>query len=436
LTISVVSDVAMSEYAATPIRVASTPPRPTLEDLLRGQMDLRVAGPSGERVQAALALLDQRGSQIWRQQLGAVELPAPSGAWRQVLKGRGVLDTDKALQALEESESAELALSCRLIGLAKLKLDRDRIPLRWSVIRRHGGEYDLLLHDNTGREDSTRVSVYDLSAPIGSRDEEATSFRDKRPASEGGLFLAQNDGTQTAILVPPGGTLKDVRFVQPRIQNMPRRMIHLKDLLRLAHLWLDARVVGDLLGMWCYAKVRDEFALSINGLLGAGEWKRGELDCLKAVRKGKEEMSAIRCLGGYLAEDDSERRFVSFLTTETGRLPDMTAMERVRHLANGLRWYLPGRCTGSCHQRPSHAYGLGDYDHVTIVADVALRIASDLQALNAWNSEELPIALQMLWDVPIVARAARFWALSLQATLGPAPLESALTVQGWDWSGA
>lgn len=226
------------------LRIETSPPHATLEQLWSGAGTLTVHGPLGARVRGEVTLSDHddTGSPVGGGvfPLGEVTLPLQPTDWRALFSTK-VEGTGRGAAAYDRSEEILIEFGAEGVGNADVTLSRSFTPLRWRVRRTGQGPFILRLSDESDQTEHLRVLYASFSTPEAGEELDSHDFDDDwEVESSGGLFTARRGECIRSIVVPPRvQNLLDLRVAPSvRAEGGGEEEAHL--LLKIAETWAGA----------------------------------------------------------------------------------------------------------------------------------------------------------------------------------------------------
>lgn len=390
-----------------PLLVQIDPSAPTLEQLWEGRVDFTIRGPTGRIVQCRAVLFENNeGSATYTKQLPPIPLPVTTEGWRAHFGKhfRGGRDTQ---DAYDTARICELEFSADELGAFKLRCEREFTPLRWAV-RRHSHEYMLSLVDDSGETEVPKVVKLAFETPLV---EEPLEFaREYKVPAAGGLYVACMGQLTAAVIVPPSGRGIDDLRCTPRVVVGERSVHCVIKLLTLAHLWGHARLPGDLFSTTRRRTVLHALAREVFRLIGGDKWSAAEA----AVGSTGDKITDLQHAVSRHREESGFSEALAFEYTTLATAKRRESIDCLVSLGTKYRIWAAG-------------------DDPVWLAELALRLASDIAEVYSWAGRDLPRGLTRLLDLPTLARAARFLVIATDQYL-QCRTESGELYAGWLWT--
>lgn len=408
------------------VTVQPDPASPTLEQLWEGQAGVEVRGPSGAQMSVEVALKSGENILV-RRRLPPIAMPVPLAAWHRYFSERFRNAVD-AQAAYDRATACEISFVTDDATVATLHIDREYAPLRWVLSHhRHGGRYQLELVDE-GSDPATlmsyRFETPDVPDPVAAEGVIGA-------AEAGGLYSAKRDSFETAILVPP--VSNDLRTIAqpPRLARVPTTVEHAVALLSTAASWSRARQPGTAV---VDVKRRQAVQLLTRGIFAAlagQEWYAAEARCPTY------SPAAIADLKRSVSTSAEGRGFAAALSLNAQEFANVPTAARAQRFAEMATRFLaePTRS----RLKMQKAAGIASLavrsrtEQLGWLSEFALRLASSPRAAADWAKGDGPPAMQRLREQPVLARAARFLVLAVDAIIASRPA-TAHPSASWEWS--
>ena len=413
------------------------PNTPTLEQLWEGDVEVEVHGPRGQHVECSVSLF-RKGDTLPRleRKLPGLTIPVSPSTWSAFIEKK--IKNDRDIQyAYDIAHKCEVHLRAGEYGAFTLAAEREFTPLRWAICRtRHA--FHLRAIDDTGGGAATEVRLYEFNTPDVGRMQDTKPFCVGAGAdARGGLYVARAGDHHRAVVIPPEvHTFADLRL-DPQLLARRRTPSDIVALVRLLELWAGARLTGSLFSRTMRRKAMEFMLEEVFRLLGGDRWRAVErrLDPEsgdKAVREATQAISPRREQVGLGSE----------IARDILRLAAMAAEGRAHRLAELGRQFLG----------LSHPPNRGDLLDVVArrgaltlirkhrgpaspawLSEFALRLASCPEGLVEWAGEHLEDGVKHLFELPALARGARFMVMVIRRQGVPANAGSGLLYDGWEW---
>jgi len=167
-------------------------------------------------------------------------------------------------------------------------------------------------------------------------------------------------------------------------------------------------------------------------VLGGNRWDSAERQL--ADQPSEEALTELK---RAISNKRSEMGLGAALTTKRAELVNATIGERVSRLASLTKTFLDlSTSSGSLivvEHRGTIIRRLADRDNLAWLCEFALRLASSPEGITEWAGEHLNDGLVRLFEVPALARAARFLVLAIDLEARSGPAEEERLYAGWDW---
>ena len=227
--------------------VRAEPEHADLDTLWRNELNLSVNGPEGFAATCDVALQSGDGSEILREQVGAIDLPIRPEVWRD--RFGGFLSDQTRTWKYLEAQSCDLTIRAESLGTCTLRFEHDPLPVRW-LARSRQRDFVVRLVDDCGQDTEPVVQFYSMERPIEpTRLEPQSVRRYLAVTSPGGLYVASVGSHADAVVVStPGLRLQDLH-VNPKFSLVPRNAATLSNLWRIFRHWHRARRFGFLLDL-------------------------------------------------------------------------------------------------------------------------------------------------------------------------------------------
>lgn len=407
------------------------PAAPSLEQLWEGKTCIAVHGPSGRQVRCCVQIFSRaREAPSFERKLQHVTLPLSSEEWLRRFE-TNIKNDQKAQRIYDDAHVCEVEFSAEEFGTFTLRCEREFTPLRWSL-RRDSAGFIARLHDNAGNGIPI-VEHYPFEQPTAG--EKLPPDAERKVPHLGGLYVATLGDFKASIIVPPivKSGLADLRC-EPKIGMEQRTQESVVRLLSFAQLWGMARLPGDPIAQHRRRIVMRAFTAHILSLIGGRAWGIAESNL-------KDEYGLVE-LEQYISDKRNDIGFGEKLQLEYKFLTDDLPSKRAAMLASMAEDFRivqsstdqfevigKSRSPGVTLLRRAQVSGP---EHSVWLAEFALRMASDPVTLNAWAGPHVDASIKKLFDVPTLARAARFLVLAVDQQTKPARMEEVYT--GWRWS--
>ena len=409
-----------------PLSVQIDPPRPTMEQLWDGEVEVLLQGPQNREVACRVSLLERNeGGAILAKDLPPVRLPLSPNDWKDHFDKR-FRDREDVQEAYDRASVCLLEFGVGELGSFALRCERPFTPLRW-VLRREGKHYLARLYDDSGQTEQPTISRARFETPC---TEDSIPFEAEiRVPIHGGMYIARTRTSAAAIIVPPvlsQGFGLAALGLNPEIERWVRSTDSATRVVEIADLWGHARLPGNRLAEVRRQQVMNALALELSRIVGGDNWARveegsdltgrdaGALEALsQAISRNPAEASAGPALirdAEIMAHHDCSRRV------------DLFASLAARHRL------LPGGAQRMAISQPEST-GSGT---PLWLAELSLRLASDPGNVETWAGPDLRTGLNRLMESPSLFRAARVAVLATQPFISSG-VQSGDLYAGWRW---
>lgn len=417
---------------ATGVLSLLTQPRaPTLEDIWDGRLELFAAALGATTLRCRVSLLPKGGTlPLLQRQLDGLPVPLDTAAWRHAFD-RHVREA--AATQYDEAHACLLEFDAGPLGRARLLAERDFTPLRWAV--RENGRLASLI-DSRGSVGLESVS-YSCDEPANPETLDPRAAATGVTVNDAGALLwARSGEAVSAVVVVPGGqrmhSLAGLTR-QSRVAPCAREAESLMRLVRLASMWERARLTANPLAE---SRRRDALNAIMSRVIeavagqhwaGADAQARSIVDDIVDTNPDsiRDATRAVETLRRLVTTRPEERALAAAIVLNTPESALQSAAEREGTFVRDVRAFIRA-------------------PNVDAVAQFAIRLATSPSGAVAWATpiEEIPIiplgrdgrsgaapvgdaraldrVIAGLLDVPVVLRAARFFALSVAAAKGAA----------------
>jgi hypothetical protein len=413
-----------------PLMVDVEPASPTIEQLWEGKVDVTVRGPVERPMQCRVRMFMHSGEPpSFECQIPGLVLPLAEGEWRRRFESFAKA-TETAQRAYDDARVCEVDFSADELGAFTLRCEREFTPLRWSLRKAEAG-YVARLYDDAGRE-APLIERYPFERPtVAERLQGAVEHLVPRA---GGLYVATLGDFKAAVVVPPIVKGFAELKCEPRFEERDCTPQAISRLLSFARFWGTARLSGDLIAGARQRAVIQAITAHVMSLLGGRAWANAESNLTSR--------SALADLKRHISQNRAEQGIGAKLLIEHEALAEASPAQRVALLASLAESFqlmrqrqgerdTVGLASSTLLTVPRPTPGAGP-DHAVWLAEFALRIASDPVSLEAWAGQHLDAGIVKLFDVPTLARAARFLALAVDKCKEHAGTGEFLA--GWGWS--
>ncbi|RJX20737.1 MAG: hypothetical protein C4575_05785 [Desulforudis sp.] len=409
-----------------PLVVLIDPPSPTIEELWEGRVEISLLGPTGRKVKCSVSLGENEAREITLiKDLPPITLPVTPDFWRLHFE-KYFKETREAQLAYDTARLCDIKFTCDELGAFSVRCEREFTPLRWAV-HRNGKSHVARLLDDSGYDTPPQVLRMAFEAPLTEQPlKPATTYE---VPTEGGLYVARQGRYSAAVIIPPSvRALVDLQC-DPFIDARERSTNSVLRLVSAARTWGSARLPGDLFSMIFQRDVLRTLALHIFRLIGGETWATAEIFAENNPSKRtnlKQEISKRR-----------EEASIGFeLVSACPALSATTCDKRVQHMASlatkfhvvspGPRREIIISRSVVRRVRPTGA------KNPMWLSELALRLASAPAEVEEWAGEDLRTGVARLFEVPSLARAARFLVITthwhLDSRVAPGEIYAS-----WSW---
>jgi hypothetical protein len=392
-----------------PLMVQMDPATPTLEQLWEGRIEFTLWGPADRNVKCTVSLFEMDGdvSSVTKQ-LPPLRLPITTDTWRGHFE-KHFRRTREAEHFYDTARTCELKFAADELGAFTVRCERDFTPLRWAIQRRHQG-YFIRLIDDSGSERQPEVKRVAFETPYAGQD---LGFAPEYDVPEpGGMYVARIQEFTTAIIVAPMRIhgLADLGY-KPQLIEEERSVDTVLRILTFTRFWGHARLSGSILSSIRQREVLQFLTYQIFRILGGNKWSKVE----NALCKGGKGIDVYKKV---MSTQSNETALIEALTRDFRTFVPAEPRKRVREFTILSMRFL------SLQKAPTKEIKIdgttirrrrpGNYQNPEWLSELALRLASNPEDVEAWAGEELQSGVTRLLQVPTMARAARFLALSIE----------------------
>ena len=419
-----------------PLLLQMEPNSPTLEQLWEGRVQITLLGPMGRRVKCTVSLFEKDlVTATFAKQLQPVALPVTPDDWRGHFE-KHFRNTGEAQVAYDTARVCELEFRGEELGAFTVRCEREFTPLRWAVRRDREG-YIARLIDDSG--DATRPVAGRMAFESPCVEETLELAQEYRAPAAGGMYVARVREFTAAVIIPPNVRnvhgFADLRCV-PRIDAEKRSAESVLRAVEFAHIWGHAKLPGDILSATRQRTVLRTIARHIFLLVGGERWVAAE-----ARVEGTDD-SALIGLKLEVSKHREEIGIAAALALECSALSVATREARVKRLASlaasfGLVRVLRLLPSGPVPRATSGLIviarnTLTKTEDLEWLAEFALRLASDPSEIMTWAGQQLRPGMTRLFELPTLARAARFLVITTDHQVQSRAATGELYA-GWGW---
>lgn len=402
------------------------PPKPSLEELLRGTVSLELYGPIGHQVQATASFFGKNATDAIARHTFTLSLPVNRGSGRAYL---AKLSRQTNLQpGFDFGQSCRIDLNAGELGIFSAICEREFTPLRW-VVKSTAGAYLLSLSDDSGASEPASITRYefgfpDRAIPI------KQSIEDYRVGPNGGLYVARGPLGQCSIIFPHEitGTLRSFAdmgrtIIEPRFRSQPLSIENLEHALEIFRLWIEARTTGSMVALLARQRVLRTHTAHMFGMIGGARWAKAEI----SYQSNPSSAGALQGLSKAVTDLANVRQK---LEHQYQTMKNASPKEHAGRLAEVL---------GSLIKRVPSTIAVGRYGVLSKSprwqAEFALRFASAPETLEFWTHDWFLAGLKGVINNPTLACAARFIVLTTSNYLQSTDRnEQGSLYAGWDWT--
>jgi hypothetical protein len=405
------------------------PPKPSLDEVLRGEMNLEIHGPEGHRVHASISFFEKSYTDpIVHLNLPYLTLPVSRSVSRNYfgnLKHRTEL-----LSAFDSAQSGRIDLHADELGQFSFSFEREFTPLRW-VTKNTNGRYLLSLSDDSGAGDKPLITRYDLATPDRRTAlNYAQVFENHVVPPSGGLYVATGAGSQYGIMFPNEikqriRTFADMgkAIIEPKFRFHQASIENLIEAVATFRLWAGARTTGSLLALLARQRVLRAYITHIFGMIAGPDWEKAE----KVYEQNPSQThAAIRLVDAV----SNNARIKGDLQNQSRAMPALSPKAHSERLA---------KLFGSLIRRVDATSSVGQFKVISKSqqwqAEFALRLASAPESLQYTTHEWFLAGLKGLMANQLLARASRFLVLTTSwAQQSTDRGQQSSLYAGWEWS--
>ena len=370
------------------------PDHANLDTFWRNKVSLSVNGPEGFAATFFATLHSADGGEILSEQVGTMDLPITSNAWRS--RFDRFLDNETRAWRYLEATTCTLTIRADTLGTWTRQFEHQPLPVRW-VIRSRRRNVVVRLVDESGQDETDpEISLYSMERPFQSvppptLDAARSGYVVKPP---GGLFVVRHGQHRDAVLIslPVQQGLQGLG-VSPSFSDLQRSAHQLSVYFNFLRLWRDARLFGFLADLR-HHKVMDSAVDALRTVLCGDNWARAE-------RHFCEHPGSHASLESLAALVDKRTGFGNVLCR---RLKTEGTMHRTS------TWLADEAARSNvCRDRD--------------LSEFALRLASEqpLAVASVADHPDLESLLAKLINNPAILRAARLQTLILNSASKDAP---------------
>lgn len=402
----------------SPVMILPDPPSPDFAELWDGAASLDVVGPGGAPVRPGVALYERgRETPIFERTLSALALPITKRMWRAI--AREVRDTPAWTDAAERAALAVVSFTGEQLGTTRLEVHRVDVSLRWRVRRQGRDSRELLLINDTGSSESVEVLSFGAAAPDRASELSASEAPVQAFTPPPGVVLARWRDLSTAIMYRPNvRSFADLRSldVVPQFAQIRRTPAGLLSLLEASEIWASAQARGDVLSLRIRKDTLGAIAGHCSGLICGERWAAAERASLE---EGAPRLDLFRQFVAAGKQLNSAGFNHVLSPNKHAELRTLPPTERADRLTTWLFDHSPVRIH------------FVDRAEMAWVAEGALRVASAPSTVRMWAGDRLVPLLDILLDVTVMTRVARFLVLSTVSATDEDDVNA--VYGGWSW---
>ena len=408
--------------------VVPYPTNPTMENMREGKATIEVYGPPSRRVRCSILLYERGNSEpLLQRTLPHFEMPAMGSQFRDSFLW---LFRERAYQnGYDRAQSLEVRFDGEELGLFTLRCEREFAPLRWVVGRSSQG-YGVRLLDDVDAADATKLVRYEFATPERPIELEPREFDKFHRPTEPGLYVAESGSHRRAVLIPPAvsRSFRDLR-VQPQIRASEHSTSRVCGLLGTITMWGDSKLPGDFLSPIIRGQVVRAMLHEVVKLIGGIRWANLE-------KRFSEQSSEDHLLSDlkHAISREREAGLGALLSAKLAELVQLSAQQRVPYFADAARRFIRSEATRLPTNRGSTVSHtpIGVENHIWL-SEFALRLASEPVSCVAWAGTHLEAGVRQLFDLPSLARSARFLVLVVARRVQSEVADKDLLFAGWRW---
>ncbi len=416
------------------ILIVADPTTPSMEDMWEGKATVEIHGPPSRRVRCSVVLFERRKDEPFLQRtLPPLGLPATGPEWRDYFEQhfRRVRDCQNGYDL---AQSLAIRFDGEELGAFTLTCEREFTPLRW-VVRHSSQGYRIRLLDDVDAADEASLKRYDFTDPERGLELDAREFRRFRTKADPGLYVAESGGHRRAVVIPPLAvkTFSDMRIC-PQIQVRDRSPRRVGELLNAISIWGNSQLPGDLFSRMMRRQVVSALLHKVHELFGGARW--GRVEQRFTERERPQDDAALAELRWEISKK-YETGLGASLLEKLPEFVDAPVPQRVVDFSSTVARFLqlPTSASPSIHRSggSSVIQGSSRVQDPVWLSEFALRLASDPESAAAWAGDHLEAAVGSLFELPTLARAARFLVLTVASRTPRADVNEDLLVPGWEW---
>ena len=401
------------------------PSAPTLEQLWEDQVSIELHGPISKNIKCSISFL-KKGALMtfFSKQLPAIQFPVSNTDWQRYFY-RHFKEHRDVQNEYDLADSCTLSIDAGELGAFRLFVEREFTPLRWAVHRKRR-RYLLQLLDDSGAESQVQMQYYTFQKPdIGCPLDIHTLNHKGGFEAAGGLYVAQIDKYQRAVLLPPEvKTLNDLQ-IEPQLSPRKRSADDLYKIIKVLDLWEGARLTGNLLSMKLRLDALSKLLQEIFRLICGEHWAMVEHE----DRPGN-GAQILRSFKSNLSSKSNECDIATKISEKSSELANLISIDRVERLTEFAKYTLPQHLRRKGMDNRKDENGPSD---LAWLSEFVLRLASCSKNIADWAGDNLFETTSRLLEIPSLARLARFMVLVIAHEQESNLLISRNLYEGWDW---
>ena len=242
-----------------------------------------------------------------------------------------------------------------------------------------------------------------------------------RVGDEGGLYFAHAGATTNAIVVAPRAKTLQELLCRPTVATGPRSIEKAIQLVKLISAWANAKLTGNLLAATRRREVLLALTAQLFSILGGERWGTAEMEFTKPEGILSNLTSAVSGRG-------YKSGIAAAIVGKFAVLLKASTAERARAFTALAKTYLQLSFSDT-----EKASGETRKDYNYWLPELALRLASDPYNGPQWAGRSLIPGLIQLFNNPELARAARFFVLTIERNARRSSTIAKGFCAGWDW---
>ncbi len=388
----------------SPFALITNPFAPTLDSVLRGHAQFDLFAPDGTEIQVFISLPSDEADSEVEKELLRFRTPVEALGLKIA---ESIEKLDRRLAArVDDSFKCTLRFTAESLGNIEIGCNREALPVRLRVVT-DGARRVLRLANYSDDAQNIKVRLYPLATPDKPicLPEFELGYTEKILADETGMFVASGSGGSTGLIVfpqpAPGRVIRDfgelVRGQETDISITQQRNSQ-SDFLRLLELywlWATSRHVGDPLSLVQLKSLKEALRCELISCVGGTpNWRR--------------------CETRYNRGTQTKRGLLEAVTVRRSLQEDLKSLseKKVREVQD-LIPLLTGVLLQDVADHTTRAGNTGGIQVLKVVrriwfVEFALRLATAPETLPGWAGKRLPLAVSVMFEKPILPRAARY----------------------------